>query len=45
VIELKNGNIISGADDNKIKLWNRSRNESLATFMEHTCYVNSLLEL
>jgi WD40 repeat protein len=45
VIELKNGNIISGSDDNKIKIWNISRNESLATFTEHTGYVYRLLEL
>ncbi len=44
VVELKNGNIISGSYDGSIKIWNVETRECVATLLGHKGIVFSVAE-
>lgn len=45
LLQLKSGHLVSGSNDNTIKIWDVIKKECICTLKDHYLFVNALLEL
>ena len=45
LLQLKSGHLVSGSNDNTIKIWDVAKKECIYTLKDHYLFVNALLEL